>query len=317
MKKASIAVAAAAAGMVLASPATAQESEVIKVGLLDVGGGDMTFRDARTTIEHRDFVTEGQRPASRMTRSGRENGVMTTSAFVRQARLLDENAPIQVYSANIFQEHSDRQQAGSPRRITVNWEGAREAVEWFKQNDVKVVIASFNGAESQEMHAFMEETRRNGMTVFAGSGNTPGGAAFPAMHPYAMSVGSDNPGHAYRTDPSQAGWVDVTMNGGVPMRRDGQEIDSGATYATAKAAAFGSYYARSNPDVDPDIMRETLYSISTTVEYTEGDRIITAMRLDENGSAAELKNLVSRRASAAQNQNLAMNSAMMTGAMQR
>ena len=317
MKKASIAVAAAAVGMGLSAPAADQEREPIKVGILDVGGGDMTFRDAGTTIEHRNLISDEQRPASRMTRSGRENGVMTTSAFVRQARLLDADAPIHVYSANIFQVQANQNEAGNPRRITVNWEGARQAVQWFKENDVKVVIASFNGADSHEMRAFMDETRRNGMTVFAGSGNTPGGSSFPAMHPDAMSIGADNPGHAYRVDPAQAGWVDFTMNGGVPMRRDGDEIDVGTSYATAKAAAFGSYYARSNPGVDSDTMRATLSSISVAVEYVEGDRVITAMRLDENGSANEMRNLVTRQASQERNRTLAMNNAMAAGAMQR
>ena len=317
MKKASIAIATAAAGMGIANPAAAQESNALKVGLIDVGGGEMTFRDEGTRIEHRDFVRGGSRPASRMTKSGRENGVMTTSAFVRQARLLDQDAPVRVYSANVFQEQANREQAGNPRRITVNWEGAREAVQWFKQNDVKVVIASFNGTDSEEMRAFMEDTRRNGMVVFAGSANAPGGATFPAMHPDAMSIGADNPGHAYRTDPDQAGWVDFTMNGGVPRHKDGQEIDVGTSYATAKAAAFGAYYARANPGIDSDAMRATLSSISVAVEYEEGDRIVTAMRLDETGSAKNMKNLVEQQTIQNRSRNLAMNQNLASSSMQR
>jgi len=317
MKKASIAIAAAAAGMGMASPAAAQDSDTLKVGMIDVGGGEMTFRDGGTRIEHRDFVTPGGRPASRMTRAGRQNGVMTASAFVRQARWIDQDAPIRIYSANVFQEQVDTQQAGKPRRISVNWEGARDAVKWFKQNDVKVVIASFNGADSPEMRAFMEETKKNGMTVFAGSGNTPGGAAFPAMHPDAVSVGADNPGHAYRTDPTQANWVDFTMDGGVPMRRDGKEVDAGTSYATAKAAAFGSYYARSNPEATPDMMKKALASVSISVEYQDGERTTSATRLDDVVSADEMRNLVMRDAASRDNRRLAMNQGLAAAAMQR
>ena len=317
MKKASIAVAAAAAGMGLASPAVAQDRDPIKVGMIDVGGGDMTFRDQGTTIEHRDFVTPGNRPASRMTRTGRENGVMTASAFVRQARWIDPDAPVRIYSANVFQEQVDRGQAGSPRRISVNWEGARQAVQWFKQNDVKVVIASFNGADSPEMRAFMEETKRNGMTVFAGSGNTPGGSAFPAMHPDAVSVGADNEGHAYRTDPRQSGWVDFTMDGGVPMRRDGREVDAGTSYATAKAAAFGAYYARANPDVTTETMRSTLASVAISVEYQDGDRVTRATRLDDVVSAEEMRGLVAREQEGRRTRSFAMNQAAAAQSMGR
>lgn len=317
MKKASIAVAAAAAGMGIATPSAAQDQDPIKVGMIDVGGGDLTFRDQGTIIEHRDFVSQGSRPASRMTRTGRENGVMTASAFVRQARWIDPDAPVRIYSANVFQEQVDRGQAGSPRRISVNWEGARQAVQWFKQNDVKVVIASFNGADSPEMRAFMEETKKNGMTVFAGSGNSPGGSAFPAMHPDAVSVGADNEGHAYRTDPQQATWVNFTMNGGVPMRREGREIDAGTSYATAKAAAFGAYYARTNPEVTPETMRSTLASVAVSVEYQDGERVTQATRLDDVVSAEEMRALITREQAGQRTRNFAMNQAAAAQSMGR
>ena len=317
MKKSGIGIAAAAAGMALASPAAAQDAQPLKVGLIDVGGGEITFRDSGTTIEHRDFVSQGARPASRMTPAGRENGVMTASAFVRQARWIDQDSPIRIYSANVFQEQADRQQAGSPRRISVNWDGARQAIEWFRQNEVKVVIASFNGNDSLEMRAFMEETRRNGMTVFAGSGNTPGGAAFPAMYPDAISVGSDNPEHAYRTDPRQAEWVNFTMDGGVPMRRDGREADTGTTYATAKAAAFGAYYARSNPEATPSQMRSALQSVSISVEYQDGERVTQASRLDDVVSSEEMRAMVVRNAAAENGRRLAINQNLAAASMQR
>jgi len=317
MKKASIAVAAAAAGMGIATPSAAQDQDPIKVGMIDVGGGDLTFRDQGTIIEHRDFVSQGSRPASRMTRTGRENGVMTASAFVRQARWIDPDAPVRIYSANVFQEQVDRGQAGSPRRISVNWEGARQAVQWFKQNDVKVVIASFNGADSPEMRAFMEETKKNGMTVFAGSGNSPGGSAFPAMHPDAVSVGADNEGHAYRTDPPQATWVNFTMNGGVPMRREGREVDAGTSYATAKAAALGAYYARTNPEVTPETMRNTLASVAISVEYQDGERVTQATRLDDVVSAEEMRALITREQAGHRARNFAMNQAAAAQSMGR
>lgn len=293
--------AAAAAGIALATgnPAQAQEvpSEEIKVGIIDIQANELTFHDGKTSIEYREYAEEGKSSANWVTESGFDHGQMMASAFVRQTRAIDENSPIRILAANVFQENSNptgsalysrNSHRGSKRTLSVNWEGAKEALSWFSQNDVKVVLTAFNGNDSNAMREFVQESERLGMVVFASSGNKAGGPTYPAQYPQTIAVAGDNRDLAYANDPSQSQWVEFTMNGGVPKKLEGRDIDAGSSFASAKAAAFGAYYVAHNPESDRAAVMGALGRVATPTAYEVNGHQVTTPRIDERESATRM-----------------------------
>ena len=293
--------AAAAAGIALAagSPAYAQEvpSEEIRVGIIDIQANELTFPDRNTSIDYREYAQEGKFSANWLTESGFDHGQMMASAFVRQTRQIDENSPIRILAANVFQENSNatgsalysrNSRRGSQRTLSVNWEGAKEALSWFAENDVKVVLTAFNGNDSRAMREFVQESERLGMVVFASAGNQAGGPTFPAQYPETISVAAENRDLAYANDPTQSQWVDFTMNGSVPKKLEGRNIDAGSSFASAKAAAFGAYYVAHNPDASRNDVVDALGCIATDTSYEVNGQQVSSLRIDDQASAPRI-----------------------------
>lgn len=299
--KGKLALAAAGAAAVGMSPAPSQAQDApaieMRVGIIDIQANELTFGDRNTWIDYREFNEEGKFPANWMTESGYDHGQMMASAFVRQARIMDEKAPIRIFAANVFQENSNptgsalysrNSHAGSKRTLSVNWEGAKKALSWFKENNVTVVLTAFNGQDSVAMRSFIQETEKLGMTVFASAGNKVGAAAFPAQYPQAISVAADNKDLAFRNDPSMSTWVNFTMEGDVPLRKEGGAVDAGSSYASAKAAAFGAYYVAHNRYADRDQIRGALQRVAMLVEYEGKGEKISGLRIDEREAGREM-----------------------------
>lgn len=311
LKKSLIGVAAAT--MLASSPAVAQDQDQapeIRVGIIDVKGNELTFSDRRTKIEYRAFTQEGKFPGDWMTESGADHGQMMASAFVRELRRIDPAAPVRIFAANAFQENSGTGSAkytqsmglASKRTLSVNWEGATHALEWFKANNVKVVLTAFNGSDSQQLRTFMQKANSLGMAVFASAGNKVGGSIYPAAYPEAISVAGDNKDLAFRKDASISRWVNFTMDGGVPMGIKGAAVDEGSSFATAKAAAFGAYYSAHNPSAGRDQIASALRDAAVPQIYSVQDQQVRALRFDETsaGKVAEIAREEARIAAAGQ-----------------
>lgn len=287
----------AAGTMLAATPAAAQlnsEPAEVRVGIIDVRADTLTFPDRRTSIEYREFAEQGKSSASWITESGADHGQVMASAFVKQLRLVDKAAKIRIYAANIFQENSSAtgsalySREGSKRTISMNIAGAKEALAWFKEKGVKVVLTAFNGTDTEVMRSFMKTADDYGMTVFASAGNKAGGAMFPAAYKQTISIAADNRDLVFRQEASYAAWVNFTMDGGVPEGITGGKADEGSSFATAKAAALGAYYAAAFPSASRDQIAGALGKAAAPQGYSIQGTTVSAMHLDEMASARQL-----------------------------
>lgn len=296
-KKAMMMAAGAVALGMTSAPSQAQNSSdnEIRVGIIDVRADAITFTDSNTQIEYRTYNEEGRSPASLTTASGHDHGRMVASAFVEQARKLDQNAPIRIYAANPFESPESE---GQKNTLSINWEGATEALEWFKKNDVKVVLTAFSGNDSEEMKNFIRETERHGMTVFASAGNKDNGPSYPAQYMGTIAVAADNEGLPFRKDPAISTWVDFAMKGDAPGNSTSAEANS--AYASAKAAAIGAHYARYNPSADNRQILNALHEISVETTYTAGKEDFLGWRLEENGTGPKVAEIAKNHVKEAQ-----------------
>lgn len=297
---AALASASLASGHAQAQSATSPD---VTIGIIDVRANELTFADKATSIEYRPFTAKDKSTAEWITEAGVDHGQMMASAFVRQMRQIDENARIRILAANVFQENSGTGSAkytqsmglASKRTLSVNWEGARDALGWFKERGVKVVLTAFNGSDSQAMRSFMKTADEYGMTVFASAGNKVGGAIYPAAYPQAISVAGDNKDLAFRKDASLSRWVDFVMDGGVPLARKGKSIDEGSSFAVAKAAALGAYHSAMNPTAGRDEIEAAVAATSTTRDYQVAGTSVTVRHLDEVGASRSIRSTLIAR----------------------
>ena len=305
MKKALLASALAVA-VVGHLPAQAESQGVsseIRVGMIDVQGRVLSFEDKNTAIYYKEFAPEGKSPATWQTESGFDHGDMMASAFVRQMRKIDASKKVMLFSANIFYENSASnathsmamRNMSSQRTISMNQEGMSKALDWFKENGVKVVLTAFNGQDNAQMKAFMAKANANGMIVFASAGNKVGGSSYPAAYPETISVAADNKDLVFRKDKSISTWVNFTMDGGVPLTKSGRSIDEGSSFATAKAAAFGAYYSSLNPSVSVDQLRSALKDVASPMSYEVNEEPVVSMRFDDVESARKITDVAMRQ----------------------
>lgn len=326
----SLGVAVMAAAMIANSPSAAAQNQPreVVVGILDVRSDSLTFGDEKTDIAYKEFTAPGKMPANWQTESGADHGQLMASAFVRQIRQIDRDIPIRILGANVFQENQSTSSAlytygsrtGSKRTLSVNWEGAKEALSWFKQNGVSVVLTAFNGSDSNALRSFMKEAGDLGMTVFASAGNKVGGAIYPAAYPEAISVAGDNKDLAFRKDPSISTWANFAMDGGTSLRLKGGKNDEGSSFATAKAAAFGAYFKAIVPDAERDDIKAAIAKVSISTSYKINGSDISASRIDETLSAEKFVSVAAEAAKGVKKDEIviarpAPSSAMMAAAL--
>jgi hypothetical protein len=286
---------AAAAGTISDTSAHEPPPE-IRVGVIDVEGRSLSFDDRNTDIHYRAFPPEGSRSATWQTESGFDHGDMMASAFVRQMRKIAPDAKLRIFSANVFYENSASsalhalamRNMSSQRTIAVNWDGVGKALDWMKENGVKVVITAFNGRDTEQMRGIMAKAQENGMVVFASAGNKVGGNIYPAAYKEAISVAGDNRDLSFRQDASIATWVNFTMDGAVPLARHGRPIDEGSSFATAKAAALGAYYSFMNPSASAPAIRSAMSDAAQPMSYHVNGTPVVAMRFDDEAAARRI-----------------------------
>jgi hypothetical protein len=225
-----------------AMPASAQQVEPMRVGIIDTqvtqvgGSGDVT-------VEAASFLAPGLTPGSHRTETGREHGSMVASSFVEQARAIDADRPIRIYSAIAFSSIDKPRDDAGNRPMAVHYPAAVKALEWFSQNKVKVVVAAFYGGDTPAMNDFMQAAKRLGMVVYAGTNNVKSPTLpFPARHPDAISVTGNGAAQDFRFNRSMDGWVMFKANSAMPGSSPKKMVlESGSSYAVGRAAAFGSY----------------------------------------------------------------------------
>lgn len=303
MKK--LALAMAAATTLSVTPAIAKESpSEVRIGVLDVKSEDLISHKDNVSLEYREYNREDRKSARWMTSSGFDHGQLVVSTFLDQMRQIDKNVPVKIYAANIFEEKGAASMnemlsaQPSKRTLSVSWEGAEKALDWFKENDVKVVLTSFTASDSESLRSFMKKANAMGMTIFASAGNAVGGNIYPAAYPETISVSGDEKTIAFRNDPSVSKWVDFVTDGRTPIAAGREDV--GSSFAVSRAAALGAWVAAKDPSADTRKISEAVKSFGDAKEYKIKGQMVTVRYLDERQSAqrARLEHSVTAESSA-------------------
>jgi hypothetical protein len=253
--------AAATLGMGTAmSPAVSAQNldQPVRIGVMDLQAKALAFDDPKTSIEYQAFTPEGAKEGKQQTRSGEDHGIIVASAVVRQYRTLDSNSRIELYAANPF---GIAKNSKGKSFLKVDFKQAEKALEWMHSKGVRVVVTAFNSSNQLGSFNFMNKAEKLGMTVFAAYSNDTGkGAVYPAADARAISVVDTNKGSMGSAMISGVGrekdaysvGITFAMNGGVPQGRSGNDYDTGSSFSSAKAAAYGAYVLHHNPQATRD-----------------------------------------------------------------
>jgi hypothetical protein len=251
--------AAAAVGAMVASPAAAQDPITpVKIGVMDLEVKGLAFPDSNTKIEYQAFTPEGAKEGKQTTRSGEDHGVIVASAVVRQYRLLDPKSPVEVYAANPF---GLTKNAKGEQFLKLDFKQAEKALEWMHSKGVRTVVTAFNSSNQLGSFNFMNKAEQLGMTVFAAYSNETGkGAVYPAADARTISVVDTNRGQlgsalvtgAGREKDALSAGITFAMHGGVPQGKFGNDYQTGSSFSSAKAAAYGAYILSRHPDATRD-----------------------------------------------------------------
>ncbi len=263
--KKKILAAATGLGVMMSSPAMAQDDIApVKIGVMDLEVKGLAFPDSNTKIEYQAFTPDGAKEGKQQTRSGEDHGVIVASAVVRQYRTLDSRTPVEVYAANPF---GLTKNADGKSFLKLDFKQAEKALEWMHSKGVKVVVTAFNSSNQLGSFNFMNKAEKLGMTVFAAYSNDTGkGAVYPAADLRAISLVDTNRGQLGRDVVSGAGrekdaftaGITFAMHGGVPQGRHGNDYQTGSSFSSAKAGAYGAYVLHRNSDATRDQIVEMM-----------------------------------------------------------
>ncbi len=243
---------AMAAGLALAahSPAAAQTvAQPIRIGIIDTDASAVADERKGVSVTVRSFLADGQKPASHRTQSGREHGADVASSFLDQSWRIDPTRRVEVFSAVAFyQKGNERVDDMNNRPMGLNQAAAQRALDWFKENGVRVVVTTFVVPESPQINEFMRKANEMGMVVFSSVNNVQSAyAPFPARHPDAVSVTGNARNLDFATSGSMKDWVMFKADSGIPGKTLTTTPENGSSFAVARAAAFAAHLVDRDP----------------------------------------------------------------------
>ena len=257
----------AAAGLALSahSPASAQVgNQPIRIGIIDTDASSVADERKGVSVVMRSFLPEGQEPASHRTHSGREHGADVVSSFLDQSWRIDPTRRVDVFSAVAFYRKGDRRVDDMNNRpMGLNQEAAKRALDWFKENGVRVVVTTFVVPESPQINDFMRKANEMGMVVFSSVNNAQSAyAPFPARHPDAVSVTGNARNLDFATSGSMKDWVMFKADAGIPGKTLTTTPENGSSFAVARAAAFAAHLVDRDPAMPRSEIVDDLRSIA-------------------------------------------------------
>lgn len=269
MKKKSAGMISIMAAALAATSAAAQEAprEPIKVGIIDTSVKRLMMAYQGVGIEVKTFIGEGLEPGTWQAVPGHTHGDVVASSFVEQSRVIDKKAPIVVYSANAFFQHGPRNPDGN-RAMSLDFEGAEKALQWFHDNGVRTVVTAFYTKDSPSMRSFMQKAKDLDIVLFAGTNNDKTKVIpFPARDPYSITVTGSNANLDFANNQSMSKWTAFKMNGDTPTNALEPTEENGSSFAVARAAAFGAHYVRTSPAAGRDEVADAMTRASGGVRH--------------------------------------------------
>lgn len=244
-----LALAAALALGATAANATPENAPPVRIGVIDtqITPGD---RDGMDVTYRHYGPKEYPEGVERINRHKTHGDVVLDSIADARAKMGDARR-YQVFVANPFAVTAD----GS---LAISYKGLSQTVQWFKENDVKVVSTTFAARENAPgMAAFEKAAREAGLVVVASIGNEGmTSVPFPAAYPSTIAVDGYHYKRDGRAEDAFHQRTDVVFDGSTKEsnhpdgldRRDDRPYFSGApdrrvsvagsSFAAARASAF-------------------------------------------------------------------------------
>src|SRR3546814_2004320 len=130
---------------------------------------------------------------------GWDDGVLVATAVAREIRELSDDRPVRIYAANAF--FLKGVDENNNPKVGIDFEGAKQAIAWFRSEGVKVVVTSFVGKDSKDFRDMMKEAGDEGLIIVARIANVVSkDMQYPAASHDAMSVAAFNNGRTIRKE---------------------------------------------------------------------------------------------------------------------
>lgn len=236
----------------------------IKVGIIDTDASAVADDRKGVSVRMRSFLEEGHRIGSHKTESGREHGADVASSFLDQSWRIDPTRRVEIFSAVAFYRSGDNkidEQDNRPMRLS--YEAARKALDWFKENGVRVVVTTFVVPETKGVNDLMKHAADLGMVMFSSTNNVRSTfVPFPARHPDAIAVTGNARNLDFATNSSMHQWVSFKADAGIPGKSLTITPENGSSFAVARAAAFGAHLVDRNPRATRNEVVEQMRTIA-------------------------------------------------------
>jgi len=269
--------AAALAASSLGAPAAAQQvsvnSQPFRVGIIDTPVDQIIGPKDQVTVQVKSFLDAGQKPGRPPNPLHISHGAIVASAFIQQAKKIDPERAIEIFSAQAFfqipSKKTDWDDDNGPAPVGLNFDAATRSLDWFKQNGVRVVVTAFVGSDSPGMRSFLSHANALGMLVFAGANNDPmKGVLFPARDPESIAVTGNNLNLDFRFNRDMDKWVAFQADGSVPANGyHHDEVENGSSFAVGRAAAFGAYIIAHKPQASRSEIVEAMKASAEQGEH--------------------------------------------------
>lgn len=250
-----------------ASPAAAQNGDAeIRIGMIDNGTSRnalKALKDPRMSVESR--VMHNGVQAGWTGDSLYSHGDLVAINAATAARAISPNARIKVLAANVYMP-SDRQDFQNIR-FRMSYEAAHKAVEWFKEEGVKVVVFTGTGRDTQEMRDLAAHVRREGMTLVASTNNAPSREkVYPAAYSEVLGVAGTAETLQIDRSPELASYVSYVTDGRAMVGRT--QLEVGSSFAAGTVAGYAAAWAASQKDPSQERLKAWLDSRATSMAHS-------------------------------------------------
>lgn len=263
------ALAAAALGTALATaaPATAQTmAPEVTIGVIDNGisrGALKRLKDPGMSVESR--VMHNGVQAGWTGDSYYSHGDLVAINAATAARAVAPDARIRVLAANVYMP-ADKQDLQNIR-FRISYEAVHKALDWFKQEGVKVVVFTGTGRDTQEMRDFAAHVRKEGMVLVASTNNAPSGEkVYPAAYPGVVAVAGTGAKLQIDRSPLLASYVGYVTDG--RARVNGTTMEEGSSFSAGTIAGYAAAWASHQKDFSRESLGAWLESRGTAMDHS-------------------------------------------------
>jgi hypothetical protein len=263
------ALAAAALGTALATaaPAAARTSAPdVTIGVIDNGisrGALKKLKDPNMEVESR--VMHNGVQAGWTGDSYYSHGDLVAINAATAARAVSPDARIKILAANVYMP-PDKQDLQNIR-FRISYEAVHKAIDWFKQEGVKVVVFTGTGRDTQEMRDFAAHVRKEGMVLVASTNNAPSGEkVYPAAYPGVVAVAGTGAKLQIDRSPMLASYVGYVTDGRAMVK--GSAMEEGSSFSAGTIAGYAAAWASHQKEFTRERLGAWLDSRGTAVEHS-------------------------------------------------